>query len=911
MKQNWKPVRGRDLARWTGLLLIAVVVVMTGQVGAAPLAAANDTDGSGGQGTGGGGDGCALGGWRVVDSLNDMVWQDDGAGAASCSNSAYAKRNGAEHQDITWTRPGGEVFRCRVADTSTQAQNRNCYNHNGYKVKRSNAPLYRELTNMDTNACYRRNDIHAVWYLEDADSTPSWSNYGTTPSPRATGSNSQAYRNVHDLKSAILQDNNSNGVATIKNRQTQAWWLERIERWMEPDLYATLKSSPMTNAEIVDWAQGYIASTVKDEAGNSPVIFCWYQGLPNTMTCNDLPDWNHWISAEGMTGASSPNNLNNCYLKCPAGSKKAGKTIAKTVVTGVPASDTRTRQQKLNDHCWPPDSFDLTEYGWSSEIWNSMRQDGSFGGPGVYAWITSVNDATPEVKGQLKWIADGAPAPVTSKKTKFGEFWDTYCSDPSGCAIPRSSGTCVDFNTKYKAAINADATSKHADVNLSAHHKEALAQGRTLTVLEQEFNSEAWCGQETDQYWSRRCQGATYYNWDGTVNSGRSTNSCPMTGSGTGPTNPGVWRLANLGTHPERPYRWGSTAARSMPRTSQAYQVLTNRCNYHDVDSVVTNHDTVGNNTLGGKVYTGDGSGYFGSANVSANYSGAQLAGGTAVLPWGVESNNKTNSAGFYNKLCSFDGKLSDPLTFREESYTPRSEWTFFRDNLDHVNENMPFYTPINTNPMINYSRTAPTQTIISRDPDGTPSDIQSNMKALGCGPSSTTKSNPIFGTEGEAPELAQFVREDFATKNVGAAEGCYSRVTSNATFASSAQKPQVFSVWWRFSPDSYYDAPSESLGWGGTSGSATWTAARVSAPLDGLVQAKNHGGAESNPSSYDRQNSKQKTWNATGSGAVNTLTVPLPDGTDKRLDTGAWGTKPTAYSDAYFMVRYVRAVAE
>lgn len=887
------------------MLFTAVAAVLM----SAATAHADETDGGSGNGTSGGGP-CVLYGWNIVASIDEIVWQDAGGTMSStdhrCGNSAYVNRD--SWTSFSWTDSDG---RARA-------------------VGAAKAPLYQSLWNTGARECVRRTDVLAVWYLQD-DGIPgvrSWSNYGVNPNPSnaTVPTNLDGSRNLHALRDAI-DDTHIPGLDfTPQDDKGTAWWLSHIKQTVPATVWGYYKST-LTDQQIIQMTHTNLKSGLVDVTGRSPVVFCWFANSP--MTCSDLLDWKDpsgnafWI--RDRDGDQSPQDLEKCYLHCPTASRAhAGERLPISVVADDNTG--RTRQQKLNDYCWPPDTFDKTDHGWTSQIWgwDALRDGGTVGGPGIYGWITTTTDKTPDFPGMVAWdsTASGNPAPTSFEKSSYGHFWDRYCTIEEGCNPGRQAGSCENFLADYNAAQAATPNNKHASVNLGDYHRKALAQGKVIEVREMEVPTAAYCNLKLDEYWIKRCQGTNYYNWDGSLNARRSTNSCgkPFEDNGTGPNVPctggtypgwapggctsGAWRRD--GSQADRPYNIQNINNRRMLHFTKAFQLLTNHCNNYDFNTVASGSYR-GSNEFNGLIDSGNSDRYFSASAVSAMYDGDAISAGAVRLPWGVEGTSpKTAEAKFFNRVCAFPGKLSSADNNRAASYQVQNDWTFFRDGEWREAENFGYYTPdmaALSEPVVRYGNEAPVGTIVTRDPLGTPPATQFNLRATNCG---SSVSNPVF-SEGSsnAPALMNFSRQSFQSASVGMVPGCYNRIESRGIWAGKGKMPQVLTVRWRFSPLMDNHSAVSNVGWGLPAGAGSWNRGTVSTNVDGMVWSKNDGSATPVNAAL-----RQAQWSSSGSGSANTLDKGLAYGGRKAAD-GRWEEKPTLFNPHYSIIAYVRAVAE
>jgi len=299
-------------------------------------------------------------------------------------------------------------------------------------------------------------------------------------------------------------------------------------------------------------------------------------------------------------------------------------------------------------------------------------------------------------------------SPVAAfQKSSFGTFYDKYCSNTqTGCSPGRQSGSCDAFASAYNAAVAAYPNDKHATIDLDADHKEALAEGKTITVSEYELPAAALCTTTVDEYWTRTCSGTTYYTDSGAVDNSRSTDSCGKPeNNGTGPSNPGSWHRANDPAHPDRPYNTQVIQAAVTQQGTSVWQAITAHCNSTDFNAVTAGDQTLKDGDFGGILDSGDSTRYYSASAVSKVYSATALANGTAKLPWGASSSNASAQASFYSRICSFDGTLADPSTNKTVSGDGSSAgfWTFFRtglwNDLAGTNDALNYYVP-DTNAM-------------------------------------------------------------------------------------------------------------------------------------------------------------------------------------------------------------------
>lgn len=905
---DWRVIRRPKSASLA--LLMLLIVPLSALLGSVAPAFADDTEGGSGNGTGVGGE-CNLYGWALVDSVDDIVWQDHGLNAG-CGNSAQSNKD-------SWT---------YLEWTHTQGHNGKSTTHS---VGANKAPLYTAIQRMKAGACFKRHDVHAVWYTQD-DGVPrikSWGNYGLHPNPNnATIPTTLDHaRNLHALRDAI-DDSHIPGIDFTPDRDpSNAWWMERINDFLDPEILQGFRNAGMNNDEIIDYMKKYLKRQVRESAGSSPVLFCWFNTADgqSDFTCANLADWGKWIKNPNFDGGSKPKNLENCYEHCPNASRAhSGERLPVSVVADDNTG--RTRQQKLNDYCWPPDTFDKTDHGWTSQIWgwDALRDGGTVGGPGIYGWITTTTDKTPDFPGMVAWdsTASGNPAPTSFEKSSYGHFWDRYCTIEEGCNPGRQAGSCENFLADYNAAQAATPNNKHASVNLGDYHRKALAQGKVIEVREMEVPTAAYCNLKLDEYWIKRCQGTNYYNWDGSLNASRSTNSCgkPFEDNGTGPNVPctggtypgwapggctsGAWRRD--GSQADRPYNIQNINNRRMLHFTKAFQLLTNHCNNYDFNTVASGSYR-GSNEFNGLIDSGNSDRYFSASAVSAMYDGDAISAGAVRLPWGVEGTSpKTAEAKFFNRVCAFPGKLSSADNNRAASYQVQNDWTFFRDGEWREAENFGYYTPdmaALSEPVVRYGNEAPVGTIVTRDPLGTPPATQFNLRATNCG---SSVSNPVF-SEGSsnAPALMNFSRQSFQSASVGMVPGCYNRIESRGIWAGKGKMPQVLTVRWRFSPLMDNHSAVSNVGWGLPAGAGSWNRGTVSTNVDGMVWSKNDGSATPVNAAL-----RQAQWSSSGSGSANTLDKGLAYGGRKAAD-GRWEEKPTLFNPHYSIIAYVRAVAE
>lgn len=679
--KNWQGYSFKYVASLIVSLLGATAagIVLLGVL--APPAANADTDGGGGSSSTGGA--CILHGWRVVDTINGINANASGAGSA-CGNDVNPDKTNLTDKRNAVYRHGASG--CRNADI------------NGQMV--------------------------AIWYLQDRaiDNDPStWATFGVNPSTAASANSNYPLdnsRNMAALQNAIKSETGSNPDYTPNNNLTNTWWKNHILRYLSdyPNHPVLLALSPLpvdsaAAVTIINQFKEYLASTTwsviptNPNGSRSPVIFCWFK-VPAQSTpgpdCSNVPGTGIYAKDPAMTGVGAYADFSNCFLKCPTNSiAHAGEWLPIALGT----------QAQRNDYCWPPQPVDRTDRNWTSEIWgwDNLLDGGTVGGNAPYGWNTFVLDVTPDVDGQTDW------EPIVKfQKSDFGEFWDKYCSADEGCNPGRTAGDCTNFANAYRAATNADNPSgwqddKRAAVDFDATHKKALAEGRVLEVRENEFPTFAYCNLQIDQLWTRHCVGVNFFNFNGSLDPARSTNTCGVPeNNGSGPLAPGSWNLANEAGNPDRPYNVTELAGRTTQRLARVYQFITNHCNSIDFMGVMPEYGSAHwnktSNQVSGAIYSGDSTMYLSASAVSPLIDGDDISLGNRIVPWGINGGPTIESAGmsessrpeFFDRLCAYDGKLSNPKT-NEASAKSADQgadgWSFFR-NGEWQNTPINYMTP-------------------------------------------------------------------------------------------------------------------------------------------------------------------------------------------------------------------------
>lgn len=696
-------------------------------------AVADDTDGGSGQGSGSGGDGCIKSGWRLVNDPDDIVWQDDGANR-ECGNTAYGNRASWTHKEFT-----DETGTNHICDTRGGSYSSNCSGN----WQNANTPLYTALGSMGANACYRRTDLHGIWYLQDAglDGIRSWTNLGLAPDGQ--------YRNVPALKDAIDDkfDTSRTVLVDSGDRGSNAWWDARISAWQGVDynsnitFYRTIgQTQAQAIASVREDAKTDLQSTIKDVTGSNPVIFCWYNDITKSgLTCAErMPSgmgWSDYLHPDGITRDTT--GVVDCIRRCPTAQGQypnalphAGEWIpnANSSINPRPASNS---EDEIANYCYPPIvvSWHQGEYG--SEIpglgYIVQGIHGSnAGATQPYAYVTTAEDGngaynsttkTGNAPGQGQFTGSAA-----TTKTAFGTFLDTYCAGSPSCSSGQigdpGSASYNAFVAAYNTAVAKLPTEAHAVLDLTATQQAQVAKGRILNVVERTTYASAEARRLLNRFYTRLATRAIYYNLSGNERS-NTTGFTAWTADAAAHTAwnneavPADMRTVYRPTfsdgstfanaHPDiQKWDHGETVYGSTPKPTAMWQNAVTHCNNQEFSTLNPIGTATGTNDPG-VLDTGDASQYYSASAVfkvqDSNYAVSAPAVDFSRARWGATTANASTKPAFFDRLCYYPGAAKNPITMTDKAGTQGS-FKFFRDGERYTLEgtkgagDSPFFVP-------------------------------------------------------------------------------------------------------------------------------------------------------------------------------------------------------------------------
>jgi len=833
---------------------------------ATPAAIAGDDGGTaGGGGTGGSSsDGCYLYGWNVVSNINQIPWRYD-AGGKACGNSAYVNRRTALFNTNVPT-PGGN---CTVGAPNS------CVG----AWTPANAPLYRALIRVGAQTCLDNADkTFAVWYLQDAPVTgnpSSWTSFGINATgpvpPNAPRLDLDYARNLWALWGAIDPPNSYGGFNwTPYGNGTNSidWW-----RSVAAQMGGGVQNNLNFWASLGSYDQGltYEAQKLRQETalkagnytGNAPVVYCLYKGQSNpNLKCGDTPGYYNYQAALGTDANSVTPNVADCFLKCPpVGSSPYERN------PGMPIPATENSDQKRGQYCFYR-SETVTE--------NNVLQTADPLKFIPYYWITKVMDGV-SVHPAGKPTAFAPQSKTTL--TPYGALLNSKVGDD-----PNGNGNLqLPTKDEIDKALDKQETIAHGTVNLTSTNKKALAEGMVMNVTDSVIRYPLI----VQRKWNYQCTHTRTYSFDFNVWS---------SGNWTSGGAPNAWDIpCDPATAPNAPWTlsktWISKIATDAlqaqtPEVVGFWQNLSSHCNSTGFNSE-KNKDSANKNIANNdprKAWSG--------SAVTKKYNDTNTA------QWGVlnASNPISNTKGFYNKICAFDGQL-------KTADNTKGLWSMFRDN-ELRNFTPAHYTPV-AGPVVQYNGTdQAVRTLVTRWKDGTPAPLGVTDKGV-FRFLSEDGSKTFFnsGTTASTP-LTQWNTGEQANQTFGAVKNEQKNFKTAANWPSTTRMPEVMAVRWEYAPNVANTLPVTNVGFGNIVGGQSYNTGTVAVPIQGHVFSRWDNSALS-PAWFPQLEA------STGDSATNPgWNDTLPAGT--ALDgSNKWVGSPQDKSPVYQVLTFVRATTE
>ena len=323
-----------------------------------------------------------------------------------------------------------------------------------------------------------------------------------------------------------------------------------------------------------------------------------------------------------------------------------------------------------------------------------------------------------------------------------------------------------------------------------------------------------------------------------------------------------------------------NAAAAQTPQMTAMWQSLANHCNAAGYSTASSGYTKLSTTVDPSAVYSG--------SAVTAKISGNNPAWGAgAVSPKG------TNVTGFYDKQCSFQGRLM-------ENGDTTQERVFFRDNeLREVT--VPQYRPANVGPVADTGMDA-MATILTRWTYGTPNvNGYSSEGAL----RSYAGEDQLFSSSNTpAPNLKNWMTyNDSNGLSWALLADQENQFSMGGNWASDSGMPNVFTTKWIFAPNVANRIPTANIGFGGASGAQSYTDTTQSTAVHGQVYGVAKKGVGTSPaySTLVAQN--------TGTGTTNNLDNDVDRiWGDAPGSAAPWSDDPTA-NQFYNVIRLVRSV--
>lgn len=671
------------------------------------------------------------------------------------------------------------------------------------------------------------------------------------------------------------------GLTAAINALDNSWW-------KKPN--GNLYTDEFGNEHPVDMLRQIAIDSVQNEFN---VVSCSWIG---PYMCKYVGGWDDYVHAlDGKTILDNSRKAEQrCFERCP-------DDAAQNAGTKIPNGST------VESHCLGPDcepvdpsgacetapvgdEYDWPRYAYGSELGYGLYSNGAAGGLHPYTYTTTVYDGGVPVRGQKTF----APS-MDWKYTAFGEFYNQWCNAAEGCSatgesIGNNSLKFQRFKQAYNNAIEDLATESHVAMDLDEDQRAAMAQGRVVNVVESEQLAYAFMEERVDRYYQDWCHFRESWTWNEDTEEWDYSSWSWCDNNWT--------HVPNLGQ--DRHYvDYEYLIDYATPQTTQAFQVITTHCNSGDF---ATLNGRPGNSTSGdspGTIRTGDDTNYYSASAVSDIYSSVE------DLPWGgANTASSTYKAKFFDRVCSYEGVLSDPETNRPTNERQRAKWVYFRDG--EWNElALNYFTPATTG-VIEYNGEDPVSTHLARDPMGTPAKDLMNFRTLGPKVNATDK--VFVNTNARVPNQRQWmsqVEQEHYSDSVAIIPGAYTSWEAWGTWASSQRNPQVLQARWKFEPVVSMVTASSGLGFGRPGGAMSWTEQIVEARVAGMIESVHNSNV-----SYSDASLKNRLQASTGTGNDPTMDSPLSWGEQKNAD-GEWTMEPSDYNGHYYSVRWVRAVGE
>jgi hypothetical protein len=400
------------------------------------------------------------------------------------------------------------------------------------------------------------------------------------------------------------------------------------------------------------------------------------------------------------------------------------------------------------------------------------------------------------------------------QKTKFGEFWDA--------ASTSNSMTAAELKSGADAALAQDATLAHGAGALDDANKAGMAEGGVLNVKEQTKYATITVTETTTTKTTINCTYTTTWNsYKGQYN----------------------WETSNCSSSKTTSVNRTTSKVAGTQQNTGFWQMLAVHCNQAEFNALLASDTSLQ------KITTPDSTNSISGSVLTKNYGTqpAKLDFGDSTNPNAAKA--KTGNLAFFDKECPLDctpdstdpgastnngGKTNVGSSGAISDGVNTNAFEFFRNNAaKKITLDTWFPKSVNG---VKYAGETPVTTTITRDPSGTPSvDGSSGGKFT----MNSAAGDALFGgTVKPVPTQKNWDSTAFSSPTATILKGLHNSFNLKATWASDANKPQVFNFKWEYAPNIDTTVPLTGIGFGAGSAQSVGTQGTATTKIEGKCYA-------------------------------------------------------------------------